>query len=295
MPYLVQRPARLQAQPIRGLDFQLYHWDASPAGRHSCPIVLLHGWGDTGETFQFVADHLPRERTLIAFDARGFGRTSWPQDGYWFPDYLADLDAMLAALSPDEPVDLVGHSMGGNVALLYAGVRPERVRRVVSLEGFGLMPTQPGQAPARYREWLNEVRDGTRFAIYDDFAHFAKILGRRNPRTGPERLQFVAESWGRERGDGRIELRADPRHKRANPVLYQVEQAEACWKEITAPVLMVAGDQSEFAKRIEADATRARLSTVFRDIRFATIAGAGHMMHHEYPSEVAGLIASACG
>ena len=72
-----------------------------------------------------------RARTLVAMDMRGFGRTQRPDDGYWFPDYLADLDALLDHLSPDAPLDLVGHSMGGNIVMLYAGARPQRVRKVV--------------------------------------------------------------------------------------------------------------------------------------------------------------------
>jgi pimeloyl-ACP methyl ester carboxylesterase len=286
MTYLVERPARRQVLNFRGLDFQFYRWD----GADPHPVFLLHGWGDCGETYQFVVDRLPRDRTFIAYDARGFGRTAWPQDGYWFPDYLADLDAILASLSPDRPVDLVGHSMGGNVSLLYAGVRPERIRRVVSLEGFGMTATQPAAAPGRYREWLDELRDGARFAVYDDFDHFAKILGRRNPRTPPDRIEFVAQAWGRAREDGRIELRADPRHKRINPVLYQLEQTEACWQQITAPVTMVAGDRSDFFKRLE---PRERLAGLFKTIRIETIAGAGHMMHYERPAEVADLIVAA--
>jgi len=287
MTYVAERAARCQVLRCRGLDFQFYRWD----GEDPRPVFLMHGWGDSGETFQFLVDRLPRERTYIAYDARGFGRTAWPQDGYWFPDYLADLDAIIASLSPDHPVDLVGHSMGGNVSLLYAGVRPERIRSVVSLEGFGLAATQSDQAPARYREWLDEIRDGTSFAVYDDFAHFAKILGRRNPRTPPDRVEFIARSWGQVRDDGRIELRADPRHKRVNPVLYQREQTGACWQRITAPVLMVDGDQSDFARRLVGDAGRVGLSALFKDVRFATVAGAGHMLHHERPAEVAELIA----
>ncbi|MET0499118.1 MAG: alpha/beta hydrolase [Steroidobacteraceae bacterium] len=291
MTYLAERPARRQTLRVRGLDFQLYHW----AGADPRPVLLVHGWGDSGETFQFLVDRLPPQLTLVAFDARGFGRTEWAQDGYWFPDYLADLDAIVDVLSPDRAVDLVGHSMGGNVALLYAGVRPDRVRNVVSLEGFGMLPTQPGQAPARYRDWLDEIRGGVEFATYDDFAHFAKILARRNPRTSPDCIEFVAHSWGQVRADGRIELRADPRHKRVNPVLYQVEQTEACWRQIAAKVSMVAGDQSEFAKRIDGDASRERLLNVFRAIEFETVMGAGHMLHHERPAEVAALIAGALG
>ena len=114
MSYRARRQPTLATLDVRGLRFQLYRWD----GDDPHPIVLAHGWGDTGETFQFIVDHLSTRRSIIAFDARGFGRTQWPQDGYWFPDYLADLDAILDSLSADGPVDLLGHSMGGNVAML---------------------------------------------------------------------------------------------------------------------------------------------------------------------------------
>ena len=84
------------------------------------------------ETFQFLVDCFSADRTCIAIDMRGFGRTQRPDDGYWFPDYLADVDALLDQLAPDAPVDLIGHSMGGNIAMLYAGARPNRVRRTTS-------------------------------------------------------------------------------------------------------------------------------------------------------------------
>src|SRR5580658_808948 len=112
-------------------------WGPPPSESVS-PVVLLHGWLDCGETFQFLVDALERDWPLAALDWRGFGRSGWAGDGYWFPDYLADLDGLLALLSPSRPARLVGHSMGGNVASLYAGVRPERVRSVVNLEGFWL-------------------------------------------------------------------------------------------------------------------------------------------------------------
>ena len=294
MPYQVRRPAHPEILEVRGLRFQLYRWpsDASGdvSGDVSSPIILVHGWGDTGETYQFLVDHLSPRRTLIAYDARGFGGTQWPEDGYWFADYLADLDAIIDHLCPQHPVDLVGHSMGGNVAMLYAGVRPHRVRRLVNLEGFGMPRTQPDQAPARYREWLDEIKRGVQFATYDSFEHFAAILARRNPHTPPERLDFIARSWGRQRADGRIELRADPRHKHVNPVLYQRDQAEACWKEIAAPLQFVIGERSDFAKRMTEEMAAEQRRAVFGSAATVTVAGAGHMLHHEQPAAVAELI-----
>jgi pimeloyl-ACP methyl ester carboxylesterase len=286
MTYQIRRPAHLETLEIRGLRFQLYRWP----GADPEPIVLVHGWSDTGETWQFLVDELDTRRTVVAYDARGFGRTQWPEDGYWFPDYLADLDAILDRLSPNRPVDLVGHSMGGNVAMLYAGVRAQRVRRLVNLEGFGMPRTEPDQAPGRYREWLDEIKRGARFATYDSFEHFAQILARRNPRTPPDRLDFIVRSWGRLNAQGQVELRADPRHKHVNPMLYQREQALACWRKITAPTQLVVGERSEFAQRALKDMATERWQTLSGEIAPVTIAGAGHMLHHEQPAEVAALM-----
>ncbi|MGH8178107.1 MAG: alpha/beta fold hydrolase [Steroidobacter sp.] len=286
MSYVARRPAQCETLHARNLDFQLYRWP----GADPHPVVLVHGWGDTGETWQFVADQLSRDRTYVAMDMRGFGRTQRPQDGYWFPDYLADLEAVLDQIAPQRPVDLVGHSMGGNIVMLYAGVRAQRVRRLVSLEGFGMMRTTPDQAPARYSEWLDEIRRPPEFATYDDYQQFMKVLTRRNPRTPPERIEFIAKSWARTRDDGRIELWADARHKHVNPVLYQRDQAEACWGAITAPVLFVIGGQSELVKRMGDEIGAGRLRQIFQNVTPAAIEGAGHMLHHERPEEVAELI-----
>jgi pimeloyl-ACP methyl ester carboxylesterase len=285
MTYSIARPPERPILEVRGLEFQLYRW----SGDDPDPIVLVHGWGDTGETWQFVVDRLPPHRSVLAYDARGFGGTQWQRDGYWFPDYLADLEAIIDHVSPHAPVDLAGHSMGGNVAMLYAGVRPNRVRRLMNLEGFGMRRTQPDQAPARYREWLDEMKEGQEFATYDSFEHFASILARRNPRTPPDRLDFIARSWGRQRADGRIELRADPRHKHVNPVLYQREQALACWKEITAPTQLVIGSQSDFTKRMLDQMAEDRWEDLF-DHTTVMIPDAGHMLHHEQPEAIAELI-----
>jgi pimeloyl-ACP methyl ester carboxylesterase len=252
--------------------------------------VLVHGWGDTSETWQFVVDQLSPARTVVAMDMRGFGRTQRPDDGYWFPDYLADLDALLDHLSPAAPLDLVGHSMGGNIVMLYAGVRPQRVRKVASLEAFGLPRTNVEQAPARYAEWLDDVKRGNTFAIYDTYEQFMRVLARRNPRTPPDRLEFVARSWARPGPDGRIELWADPKHKHVNPVLYQRDQAEACWRAIVAPTLLVLAEESELTKRMAGELGAEQLRSLFANLTMEMIRGAGHMIHHERPEETAALL-----
>jgi pimeloyl-ACP methyl ester carboxylesterase len=285
MLYQVRRAAALTSLAVRGLRFQVYHWE----GAQRTPLLMVHGWGDSGATFQFVVDHMPPERTLVAFDARGFGCTEWPQDGYWFPDYLADLDAIIDALSPEGPIDLLGHSMGGNVAMLYAGVRPHRVRRLMNIEGFGLRRTSPTDAPERYREWLDEVKRGSRFATYQSFDQLITVLARRNPRTCAAYLEFIAHAWARQDDDGQVRLRSDPRHKHTNPVLYQREQAAACWQQITAPTQLVIGEQSALAREMASELNDIALRQTFGNVEIARIAG-GHMLHHEQPAAIAELM-----
>ena len=120
--------------------------------------VFLHGFLDTGETWQFLVDEWPEPRPFLALDWRGFGASPDTGEPYWFPQYYADLDDLLDRVSPDAPVNLIGHSMGGNVALAYAGLRPERVAAVVSLDGHGLPRTGAGDAVDTYRRWLAQLR-----------------------------------------------------------------------------------------------------------------------------------------
>ena len=184
---------------MRGLDLHLTRWGPQPADP-AAPVLLLHGWADTGDTFQFMVDAFRADWPLVALDWRGFGRSEWAREGYWFPDYLADLDALLEQLSPRAPAPLIGHSMGGNIASLYAGLRPERVRCVVNLEGFGLPRTTPEQAPAQLRKWLDQVKTAPALKDYESFEQLASIIQFRYPRFTAAQSMFVAQAWATARG-----------------------------------------------------------------------------------------------
>jgi pimeloyl-ACP methyl ester carboxylesterase len=253
-------------------------------------MVLLHGWMDVSASFQFLVDALRKEWDVYAPDWRGYGMTGWGKsDCYWFPDYIADLDLLLEHIEKD-PVNLVGHSLGGNVAALYAGVRPGRVAKLVNLEGFGMQATRPEQAPKRYARWLEELRDPSQLRPYTSFAALADRLQAGNSRLTREKAEFLARHWGREEGAG-VVLRGDPAHKIVNPVLYRYEEVRACWQQVTAPVLWVDADASDTLKRIGLDqAQHAERRAAFRDLRYATVEDAGHMLHHDQPAAVARLI-----
>lgn len=280
--YSPRRNAERITHDIDGIDHAFYCWgDASAPPRRT--MLLLHGWGDSGATFQFVADEWPDDWRLIAPDWRGFGRSLDRARSYWFPDYLADLDAMVTRFSPDEPVNLLGHSMGGNIASLYAGVRPDRVATLVNVEGFGLPDTDPASSPDRYAQWLDALVDGPRYSDYAAFDELAARVRRASPRLAADRADFVARQWARRDDDGVIRLRSDAAHKLPNPILYRRAEARACWNRIVAPVLFVIGADTDLrhGRLAKVDAERPMDDL---DVTVATIPGAAHMVHFEQPA-----------
>lgn len=262
---------------------------------------MVHGWMDVGASFQFVVDalaHTGHAPWVVAPDWRGFGHTdSGGADSFWFPDYLADLDALLDQLSPGAPVDLIGHSMGGNVAMTYAGVRPARVRRLVNLEGFGLPATAPAQAPGRLTQWLDELqalRTGAKdLKTYPDAASVAQRLRKTNPRLDAAKAEWLARHWAAPDTQGQWRILGEPAHKLVNPVLYRVEEALATWARITAPVLAVEASHTNLAQwwqqRYTLDEYHERLNRV-PNVRTAVVQDAGHMLHHDQPEQLAALL-----
>jgi pimeloyl-ACP methyl ester carboxylesterase len=307
-PYLARRVAHSTFLPIRGLNYHVHHWgDASLVTPERPPLVMVHGWMDVGASFQFAVDALAAhegfDRWVIAPDWRGFGLSdSSGADSYWFPDYVGDLDALLDALVPDGAVDLVGHSMGGNVVMAYAGVRTQRIRRLVNLEGFGLPAAQPHQAPKRLLQWLDELKTPQALRSYDSLDGVAERLRKNNPLLPADKAAWLAPHWARQRkgdaGDaqagGQWHILGDPAHKRANPVLYRAEEHVAMWQRIAAPVLWMEGDRTDMAKwwgdrypRAEFEARLAVVSNVQRVL----LSPCGHMLHHDQPEALAGHLA----
>ena len=296
MHYDIKRPPQSRRLALRGLQYHLHTWgDESCVSAERPPLVLLHGWMDVGASFQFVVDALAAleglRRWVIAPDWRGFGLTTMAAaDTYWFPDYLGDLDALLDALVPVGPVDLVGHSMGGNVVMSYAGVRPRRVRRLVNLEGFGMPETRPQQAPRRLEKWLDELKTPQLLRSYESVDAVAARLLKNNPLLTPDKAAWLAPHWSRPQGDGRWHILGDAAHKRVNPLLYQRAEILEAWKLITAPVLWVEGDRTDttlwWGDRYPRSDFEARLAVV-ANLERVLLSPCGHMMHHDQPAALA--------
>jgi pimeloyl-ACP methyl ester carboxylesterase len=248
-------------------------------------------------------DALRTPRWIVAPDWRGYGLTKSgigdapPADNFWFPDYLADLDFLLDALAPGQAVDLVGHSMGGNVAMMYAGVRPERIRRLVNLEGFGMPETRPAQAPGRYAQWIDELKALHRGEMdlkpYDSAEGVARRLMKTNPRLTQDKADWLARQWAAPDAQGRWTILGDAAHKVVNAHLYQVPEALALYARISAPVLSVTASDDSLGQwwkgRFTLEQYRERLRHV-PQLTEAHIDNAGHMLHHDQPEELAQLI-----
>ena len=278
-------PSRTRQLELRGVRHHITEWGDSEAP----PLVCLHGWGDCGATFQFLVDALKSDLHVIAPDFRGFGRSEWTGPAYWFPDYLADLDALLGSVNGDEPLLMLGHSMGGNVASLFAGVFPERVRALINLEGVGLPDSNPDDAPAHYRRFVVDSRRSPRFTSYDSFAELAARIRSRNPRTSEARAEFAAREWGVLQADHQVALRMDPAHRRPNAVQYRRAEAEACWRAASAPTLLVYGEETSFLDSAPFAAWQSGADDAvgFPNARIAAVADAGHMLHFDNPAGLA--------
>lgn len=280
-------PCTSQFVELRGTRLHVRVWGDEDAPR----LLLLHGWQDFSGSFQFLVDAMRSRWCCIAPDWRGFGQSQWNHGGYWFPDYVADLDGLLDHYSPHEPARLVGHSMGGNVACVYAGVRPQRVSHLVTLEGFGMPGNDPAEAPERYTHWLDQMRTPPSGRRYADRAALVQRLQNINPRLTTSRAVFLSEHFSVEQAGG-IEVASDPYHKVLTPYPYRLEEAQACWRKVTASVLWVEADDSTAMKMYhglgEAD-YRARWSC-FQHLRRVTLADASHNMHHDQPERLAKLI-----
>jgi pimeloyl-ACP methyl ester carboxylesterase len=294
--YQVKKPSRCEFVPIRQLNYHVRLWGHPQPGQ--APLFLMHGWMDVSASFQFVVDALRQERWVIAPDWRGYGRTQTPDtDHFWFPDYLADLDFLLDHYSPNAPVDLLGHSMGGNVVMQYAGIFPERVRRLINLEGFGMARTQPAQAPGRYAKWIGQLkqfhRDEMDLRAYPDLDGVAQRLRKTNPRLSPDKAEWLAGEWADQDAQGQWRILGHAAHKIINATLYRVEEVDALFKRIAAPTLVVeASDNSinEWWKgAYTLDEFHARLTSVAQ-LQMGQVTEAGHMLHHDQPEQVATLI-----
>lgn len=278
---------------VRGLDYHIQEW----GDPNNPSLFLLHGWMDCGASFKFVAECLQDDFHVVAPDLRGFGNTQHA-NGYWFPDYFADLEVILNHYAPARPVNLLGHSMGGNIVLHYAGIQPERVRKVMSLESLGAVDTKPEDAVDRYRRWLREIGSDEPSRIYPNEMMFRNSLRKGNPALNEDMITELVELWGERIDDsGAMRLKHDHAHRYTNPVRYNFSDTLAIWREIRARVGIVMAQQSRMYHHFQSIGriAQARELLAVADADYTVIEESAHMLHLEQPQATAQAIRAFFG
>jgi pimeloyl-ACP methyl ester carboxylesterase len=285
---------RSRSVDVRGLTIHYLEWGEP----NDEPLVLLHGWRDHAQTWKYFVDALQRKSTrplrIIAPDCRGHGDSDWVGGGgyYHFPDYVHDLDCVISALAVPS-ISLIGHSMGGTISFLYAGAFPQRVRRLVLVEGIGPLGMSFAEAPPRMERFLSDmraIRERTSVEFdsfeYPSLEEAATRFHRMNPRLTAERAMELTR-WGmRQKTDGKWIWKFDPLHRTASLQPFYSEQAIEFYRRIECPVLVILGKESKQTPRPD---IQQRL-TAIRDHRRIDIERADHMVHQDNPDELADAI-----
>jgi pimeloyl-ACP methyl ester carboxylesterase len=262
------------------------------AHESAATVLFLHGFMDAAASWDLIAPALVDQgRRVIAPDLRGFGAGPRVPAGayYHFPDYVFDVaDIIEALVPPDSPLVLVGHSMGGTVATLYAGAFPERPAAVALLEGLGPPDQNPDDAPMRMRAWIDGVRAlrarGDR--VMPSREEALRRLAANHSRVSPDVLSTRLEGLAVKRAGGGVAWRADGLHTTHAPVPFYAKTFCAFARRVTCPVLFVSGGPRGWHPPDEGE----RLAC-FSRLEHAELTDAGHMMHWTQPAQLAHTLA----
>jgi pimeloyl-ACP methyl ester carboxylesterase len=256
------------------------------------PTLLLHGWLDHAGSFETLAPLLPGR--TVALDFRGHGDSQWVGAGgfYHFVEYVADLDAVVEALSPGAPARIVGHSMGAAVGLVYAAARPGRVSHLTMIDAMPLTISSQ-EVPARLTRYLDDLRTvPRRRRRVDSVEDAAQRLLRNNSSLSEAAARLIARGGVAPdpTQDGALAWKWDPLLRAHSPLPITDQVLHLICANATLPILLVRGERGMLP---DESTLRARFPTL--DLTVRTISGAGHHVHIDAPEAVARLIAEAYG
>jgi pimeloyl-ACP methyl ester carboxylesterase len=280
-------------QRVNGLRLWVHRFRDASRAPTGLTIVLLHGFMDSGATWDMVAPTLARAgHDVLAPDLRGFGQSDFVGPGgyYHFPDYVADLAELVDALAPRR-LAIVGHSMGGTVAALFAGAHPDRVERLALLEGMGPMATAPSMAVDRLQAWLRTLREVSRFPKpLTSLQEAVERLSLHHPRVPREVIESRARLLTRADETGRLVWAYDPLHRTTAPTPFSTEAFSEFLRRIDCPTLVVSGGPTGWHPPDEP----ARVACLAQAVRF-DLPSAGHMMHWTEPQKLAERLSTFFG
>ena len=247
------------------------------------PLILLHGGRDHCRNWDWVAQALRGDWHVIAPDLRGHGDSAYsPSGDYSMASYVYDL-AQLIHQQGLAPVRIVAHSLGGNIALRYAGLYPEAVSRLVAIEGMGPSPKMQAKrsrtsAADRVRRWIEDgralaARQPRRYVSIDE------ALGRmqaENTHLTPAQARYLTVHGVSQNEDGTYSWKFDNYVRTMSPVDLSQDDVEALWAAISCPTLLVYGKESWASNPVD-DGRIAH----FEHARVVSFEAAGHWVHHD--------------
>src|SRR4029077_11733138 len=242
------------------------------------PLLLVHGGRDHCRNWDWVAAALRRTWHVLAPDLRGHGDSQWSFDGnYTLAALIYDL-AQLIHQQELAPVTIIGHSLGGNIALRHAGIYPDNVRRLVAIEGIGASPEKSAERARvplaeRVQQWIAETRrlSGRLPRRYPSIDDALKRMQEANKHLSPAQARHLTQHGVNQNEDGTYSWKFDNYVRAWPPYDMTLADVEALWSSIACPTLLVYGKES-WASNPEQDG-RAKH---FKAAKVVTFEKAGH-------------------
>jgi len=243
--------------PLKHIGLAGLHWPAATASE-TWPVLMIHGWLDNALSFARLAPALAGNRDVYSLDMAGHGRSGHRPEGqgYQLMDYVADLAELVETHFKDSPkgqIDLVGHSLGGIVSLLYAAAFPERVRRLVMIDSIGPISRKPDEVIDQMRKSIIKRMTGSgKAVVYPDIELAAKAREGGMIPLSPEAARMLVTRGMKSSGDGFV-WQTDPRLRHPSMIMMDEAQVTACLKKVVTPTRFLRATQGLLASRPELD------------------------------------------
>ena len=263
----------------QGLQLHWWDWgnDSAP------PLLLIHGGLDHGRNWDAVARGLRDDYHVMAFDLRGHGESEWAKaSSYPLPDFVVDVDAFLRQQNI-ERTRIIGHSMGGAISLLLAGVYPSRVERLVAIEGLRIFSRPTNPLHEMMAHWIKQIHEQSerpprRLKSFDEaLARFKQA----HPTRTDEQARHLTRFGLRTNDDGTFSWKYDSGIRLRSPYRLSFEQSAELWGRIECPTLLIGGSASG-----RPNPAGNGWVDHFRNATVHNFDGAGHWVHHDRPDEV---------
>ncbi len=248
------------------------------------PMLLIHGGRDHCRNWDWVAEHFAKDYHIIAPDLRGHGDSQWEASGnYTQISYVYDIAKLLQQKNMHD-VTVIGHSLGGAIALMYTALFPERVKKLVAIEGMGPSPSLAAKQAEisindRVRSWVDDMRklSGRLPRRYDTLDDAFKRMRDENPHLSEEQARHLTLHGANQNEDGTYSWKFDNYVRVFSMSGLPNEEVKKMYGEISCPTLLMRGEES-WASDPVADG---RTQCFNCPIEYQSFANAGHWVHHD--------------